>query len=163
MTAKPALLRRDGHQVHFSDGSQAEVDVIIYATGYNVRLPFFAPGLVALEGNDLPLYLRIFPLDREDLFFVGLAQPVGAVMPLAEAQAKLIAETLTGNYDMPPPSERARRTARERAVMFARYVPSRRHTMQLDFEEYMTDLAAEAAAGRRRAKHRVARSGARLP
>lgn len=161
--AKPALLRRDGHRVHFSDGSQVEVDVIIYATGYNVRLPFFAPGVVALKGNDLPLYLRIFPLDRDDLFFVGLAQPVGAVMPLAEAQAKLIAETLTGTYDMPPRSERARRTARERAAMFARYVPSRRHTMQLDFEAYMTDLRAEARAGRRRAKHRAARGGASRP
>jgi dimethylaniline monooxygenase (N-oxide forming) len=161
--AKPALLRRDGQRVHFSDGSQAEVDVIIYATGYNVRLPFFAPGVVPLKDNDLPLYLRIFPLDRADLFFVGLAQPVGAVMPLAEAQAKLIAESLTGKYDMPNANERAQRTARERAAMFARYVPSRRHTMQLDFEEYMTSLATEAEAGRRRAKHRAARGSARQP
>jgi hypothetical protein len=159
VTAKPAAVRRQGKLVHFSDGSSAEVDVIIYATGYKVSLPFFEEGVVALKANDLPLYLRIFPLDREDLFFVGLAQPVGAVMPLAEAQAKLVAEMLSGGYELPSREERARQTERERAVMFARYVPSPRHTMQLDHDEYMADLTTETKVGRRRARHRAARAG----
>jgi dimethylaniline monooxygenase (N-oxide forming) len=158
VTAKPALTRRDGATVHFSDGSSEQVDAIIYATGYNVSFPFFEPGVVALQGNDLPLYLRIFPLDRQDLFFIGLAQPVGAVMPLAEAQAKLVAEALSGTYELPNQAERERRTERERAAMFARYVPSRRHTMQLDHDEYMADLATETEVGRRRAKHSAARA-----
>ena len=155
---KPALTKRDGQRVHFADGSVETVDVIIYATGYNVSFPFFSSDVVAPQGNDLPLFLRIFPLDREDLFFVGLAQPVGAVMPLAEAQAKLIAEQLSGSYDLPDAAERKRRTARERAQMFARYVPSRRHTMQLDYDEYLASLAAETLAGRGRARHRAARA-----
>ena len=156
--AKPALTKRDGERVHFADGSVESVDVIVYATGYKVSFPFFSSRVVAPKGNDLPLFLRIFPLDREDLFFVGLAQPVGAVMPLAEAQAKLIAELLRGRYDLPDAAERKRRTDRERAEMFARYVPSRRHTMQLDYEEYLTSLAAETRAGRERARHRAARA-----
>ena len=160
--AKPAVLRRDGRQVHFADGSSEELDVIIYATGYNVSFPFLDPQVAAAKDNDLPLYLRVFPLDREDLFFVGLAQPVGAVMPLAEAQAKLIAEALSGAYESPNPAERKRRTERERARMLARYVPSRRHTMQLDYDQYMTDLAHETQAGRQRARQRAARS-ARAP
>ncbi|HEX7451850.1 MAG TPA: NAD(P)-binding domain-containing protein [Polyangiaceae bacterium] len=158
VTAKPALTRRDGATAHFSDGSSEQVDAIIYATGYNVSFPFFEPGVVPLQSNDLPLYLRIFPLDRQDLFFIGLAQPVGAVMPLAEAQAKLVAEALSGTYELPNQAERARRTERERAAMFARYVPSRRHTMQLDHDEYMADLATETEVGRRRAKHSAART-----
>jgi len=157
--AKPALVKRDGERVYFADGSVETVDVIIYATGYNVSFPFFPRGVVPLEGNDLPLFLRIFPLDRTDLFFVGLAQPVGAVMPLAEAQGKLIAELLSGSYDLPDSAERKRRTERDRAEMFARYVPSRRHTMQIDYDEYLATLAAETQAGRTRARHRAARSG----
>ena len=156
--AKPALTKREGQRVHFADGSVETVDVIIYATGYQVSFPFFSRDLVAPKGNDLPLFLRIFPLNREDLFFVGLAQPVGAVMPLAEAQAKLIAELLSGRYDLPDAVERKRRTERERAEMFARYVPSRRHTMQLDYDEYLASLAAETEAGARRARHRAARA-----
>ena len=157
--AKPALTRRDGHWVHFADGSTVEVDAIIYATGYNVTFPFLDPGVAPVQNNDLPLYLRVFPLDREDLFFVGLAQPVGAVMPLAEAQAKLIAEQLSGGYDLPSAAERQERTRRARAEMYARYVPSRRHTMQIDYDDYLAELASETARGRQRARHREARSG----
>jgi dimethylaniline monooxygenase (N-oxide forming) len=155
---KPALTRRDGQRVHFADGSSESVDAIIYATGYKVSFPFFSSDVVRPEANDLPLFLRIFPLDREDVCFVGLAQPVGAVMPLAEAQAKLIAEQLTGTYDLPDAAERKRRTERERAEMFARYVPSRRHTMQLDYDEYLASLAEETKLGRARARHRAARA-----
>ncbi len=156
--AKGAVQRRDGRVVYFADGSREDIDVIIYATGYNVRFPFFEPGVVPLQDNDLPLFLRVFPVDREDLFFVGLAQPVGAVMPLAEAQAKLIAELLSGRYDLPSAAQRARRTQRARAAMLARYVPSRRHTMQVDFEAYLAELTLEAEAGRRRARQRAARA-----
>jgi len=42
--------------------------------------------------------------------------------------------------------------------MFARYVPSRRHTMQLDYDEYLASLVAETSAGRTRARHRAARA-----
>jgi len=156
---KPALVGRDGTRVHFADGSSETVDAIIYATGYNVKFPFLENDVVAPMANDLPLFLRIFPLDREDLCFIGLAQPVGAVMPLAEAQSKLVAELLSGGYDLPDRAERQQRTERERAQMFARYVPSRRHTMQIDYDEYLTSLAAETKAGRTRARHRVARTG----
>jgi dimethylaniline monooxygenase (N-oxide forming) len=158
--AKPALIEKDGQRVHFADGSSETVDAIIYATGYKVSFPFFTRDVVAPKANDLPLFMRIFPLDREDLCFVGLAQPVGAVMPLAEAQAKLIAEHLSGTYDLPNAAERRRRTERERAEMFARYVPSRRHTMQLDYDQYLASLAAETKSGRGRARHRAARASA---
>jgi dimethylaniline monooxygenase (N-oxide forming) len=152
--AKPALVRREGSRVHFADGSVEEVDAIVYATGYKVSFPFLEPSVAAPKDNDLPLYLRIFPLDREDLMFVGLAQPVGAVMPLAEAQARLIAEYLRGSYDLPERGQRKKQTERERAEMFARYVPSRRHTMQLDYDVYMAQLKAETEAGQRRAQRR---------
>jgi len=156
---KPAIARRDGTRVHFSDGSTEVVDAIIYATGYRVSFPFFEPSVIVAKDNDLPLYLRVFPMDREDLAFVGLAQPVGAVMPLAEAQAKLIAALYSGEYDLPERAQRKQRTERERARMFARYVPSRRHTMQLDFDEYMAQLKTEVQAGRTRARHRQGRAG----
>ena len=156
--AKRGLSRLDGKRVHFDDGSVEELDVIIYATGYKVTFPFFAPEFVSAKANDLPLFLRVFPFDRADLAFIGLAQPVGAVMPLAEAQSKLVAELLSGTYDLPDAGERQRHTQRARAEMFARYVPSRRHTMQLDYDDYMATLRRESEAGRKRARRRAARS-----
>ena len=48
---------------------------------------------------------------------------------------------------------------RERARMFRRYVASKRHTMQVDFDNYLFALARERRAGARR----VREHGFRLP
>ncbi len=48
---------------------------------------------------------------------------------------------------------------REREQMFKRYVASKRHTMQVDFDNYLYDLGKELKAGARRARE----AGFRLP
>jgi hypothetical protein len=44
--------------------------------------------------------------------------------------------------------------ARERKRMFRRYVASKRHTMQVDFDDYLLALQRERAAGAARAAAR---------
>jgi uncharacterized protein VirK/YbjX len=48
---------------------------------------------------------------------------------------------------------------RERDAMFSRYVKSKRHTMQVDYDQFMGELDAERAAGQKRAKD----AGPQLP
>src|SRR3954470_15879497 len=52
---KPNIASLEGSQVRFADGSVEDVDVVVYATGYKVTFPFFAPDFVSAPGNDLPL------------------------------------------------------------------------------------------------------------
>ena len=148
---KPAIASLDGDLVRFSDGTEVEADVIICCTGYRLSFPFFAPELLSAPGNRLPLWRRLARPGEDDLFFVGLAQPLGAVMPIAEAQAKLIAALLAGDYALPPEADMQAQMEREDAARRRRYVASPRHTMQVDFERYLADLARERAAGARRA------------
>ncbi len=42
--------------------------------------------------------------------------------------------------------------ARERSAMQKRYVASPRHTMQIDFDDYLHDLKKERRRGRKRAR-----------
>ncbi len=149
---KPNLSELRGPEVAFVDGSVEKVDAIIWSTGYKVAFPFFDESFVAAPGNDLPLFRRVFKPGVPDLFFFGLLQPLGAIMPLAEAQGKWVAEYLTGNYALPPRHEMEKDMEAERKAMFERYLPSRRHTMQVDFEDYMVKLEKELAAGRKRAR-----------
>jgi dimethylaniline monooxygenase (N-oxide forming) len=151
VVAKPALVGLESECVRFADGSAAEADVIVYCTGYRVSFPFFDPDLLSAPGNDLPLWLRLVRPDETDLFFVGLLQPLGATMPLAEAQAKLIAAHLAGDYAFPPADVMQAELERERQAKARRYVRSPRHTMQVDFERYLHALAREMRAGKRRA------------
>jgi dimethylaniline monooxygenase (N-oxide forming) len=156
---KPNLSELRGTEVAFVDGSVEQVDAIIYSTGYKVAFPFFDQSFVFAPGNDLPLFRRVYKPDVPDLFFFGLLQPLGAIMPLAEAQGKWVAEYLTGGYALPPPRAMERDMEEERKAMFERYVPSRRHTMQVDYDDYMVKLEKELVAGRKRAR----RSGNPLP
>jgi hypothetical protein len=55
-----------------------------------VSFPFFDPDFLAAPGNDLPLWRRLVRPGDANLFFVGLFQAIGALMPIAEAQARLI-------------------------------------------------------------------------
>lgn len=154
ITHKTKIAGFDGPSVHFADGTSEQADAVIYATGYEVKFPFFDASFVSAPNNELPLYFRLLHPDRPNLFFIGMAQPLGAIMPIAEAQAKLVADCLAGRW-LPPSPEAMRRAAHaERREVQSRYVASARHTMQVDFDAFMAALAEEHARGRERAAGR---------
>jgi cation diffusion facilitator CzcD-associated flavoprotein CzcO len=154
VTARPNIARFTERTVVFADGSEVEADVVVYCTGYKVTFPFFDPGLISAPDNDLPLYRRVFHPEIDNVFFVALLQPLGATMPLAEAQGEWICDHLAGRYALPSPAEVRADIERERAAMFKRYVASKRHTMQVDFDDYLAALARERKAGAERAQAR---------
>jgi dimethylaniline monooxygenase (N-oxide forming) len=156
---RPNIAELTERTVRFADGSEVEADVIVYCTGYKVTFPFFDPGFIAAPGNDLPLFRRVFHPDVPGVYFIGLLQPLGAVMPLAELQSEWVCDHLAGRYELPPGAELRADIEAERRAMFKRYVASKRHTMQVDFEDYVHAAQRE----RRRGAERAALHGHRLP
>jgi cation diffusion facilitator CzcD-associated flavoprotein CzcO len=152
LTWKPNVVEFQGESVKFEDGTAEAVDVIVWCTGYKVTFPFFDEQLIAAPDNDLPLFRRAFKPGIDNLAFVGLLQPLGAIMPLAEAQGQWIAAYLRGEYHLPRRDQMEADMRRERERMFKRYVASKRHTMQVDFDNYLYDLRKELAAGAQRAR-----------
>jgi hypothetical protein len=150
---KPNIAGLTERTVRFADGSEVDVEVVIYCTGYKVSFPFFDAGLIAAPDNDLPLFRRVFHPELRDVFFVGLVQPLGAIMPLAELQSEWLCDHLAGRYHLPHGAELRADMEAERAAMFKRYVRSQRHTMQVDFEDYVLGVQRERRAGERRAAH----------
>jgi dimethylaniline monooxygenase (N-oxide forming) len=156
---RPNIARLTERRVVFADGSETEADIVIYCTGYRVTFPFFEPELVSAPGNDLPLFRRVFHPALRSLFFIGLLQPIGAVMPLAALQSEWVCDHLAGEYALPAPEAMREDIERERARMFKRYVASPRHTMQVDFDDYRAAVGVE----RRRGAERARLTGHRLP
>ena len=152
VTWKPNVATLAGDRVRFADGSEEEIDVIVWCTGYKVTFPFFDADFISAPDNDLPLFKRAFKPGIDNLAFIALLQPIGATMPIAEAQGRWIAAYLRGEYRLPSVSAMEADMQRERARMFRRYIASKRHTMEVDFDDYLFDLRRELAAGRRRAK-----------
>ena len=140
----------DARKVYFADGSSEEVDVIVWCTGYNVEFPFFDRDFISAPNNYLPLFHRAIEPERPGICFVGLLQPLGPVMPLSEAQSKWYARYLKGDYTLPPAKEMYSYMDREQKAMAKRYVQSARHTMQVDFELFLSELEKESKRGSKR-------------
>jgi len=152
ITHKPNIARLDGDAVVFEDGSREHTDDVVYCTGYRISFPFFDEDFIAAPDNHIELFRRVFHPDVDNVFFVALLQPLGATMPLAEAQGQWIADYLKGEYALPPRPALLQDIEDETAAMRKRYVASKRHTIQVDFDDYLHALAKERAAGAERAR-----------
>lgn len=147
---KPGIRQLEGRQVRFVDNSTETIDLIIYATGYQVAFPFFDPAFLAVRDNYLPRYLHVVPPEHPHLYFIGLVQPLGSIMPLAEAQAEWVADLLEGRAGLPSQEAMWRWIRREDAWRQRRFVPTKRHALEVDFYRYLRQLRRERRRGRRR-------------
>lgn len=144
---KPNIARLEGDSVRFEDGSVEQVDKVVYCTGYKISFPFFEPGLLDPSGdNRIDLYRRVVHPDLAGLYFIGLVQPLGAIMPIAELQSEWVADLLEGRAALPDRARMGREIEREQRTMRKRYVASKRHTIQVDFHPYMRQLRRERQA-----------------
>ncbi len=148
IAVRPNIARIDGGTVHFTDGRSAEVDTIVWCTGYSITFPFLPTEVIDPRDNHVPLYRRVVPPDRPGLYFIGLVQPLGAIMPVAELQSEWVADLLEGGATLPAPAEMRAEIAREEQEMRERYVASARHTIQVDFHPTCGCCEAERRRGR---------------
>lgn len=144
---KPDIDRFDGGDVAFVDGSREQVDVVVYATGYNVTLPFLDQELFNPTANELPLYLRVVPVDRPGLFFMGFIQTVGSGIPLTEYQAEWVGDVIVGAVPLPPVAQMQEWIDDDRRATAKRYVRSQRHTMQVDYWRYIRTMKRARRGG----------------
>jgi cation diffusion facilitator CzcD-associated flavoprotein CzcO len=150
VTPKPNIESLDGDRVRFLDGTSVHADLVVYCTGYRITFPFFDEELFAARDNQVRLYKHMFAPHVPGLYFLGLIQPLGAIMPIAERQSKLISAHLTGAYSLPVAGAMERDIDRKLAKMRKRYVASKRHTIQVDYDDYMRELSRELAEGAKR-------------
>jgi cation diffusion facilitator CzcD-associated flavoprotein CzcO len=145
IAVKPPIRELRGDRVVFEDGSEEPADAIIWCTGYKVSFPFLDPGLVEVRDNVVPLWNRTLLPGVDDLFFVGLYQPLGSIMQPAELQGRIIGEYLCGRLEFPDERRMRADMQREQRALERRYLRSRRHTMQVDFGPFMHRLKAMLA------------------
>jgi hypothetical protein len=155
ITVRPNIDRFEGSKVFFTDGSSGEYDVVVYCTGYRVSFPFLPDEVVQVEDNHVGLYRRVVHPERPGLYFIGLIQPIGAIMPLAEAQAEWVGDLVTGAGALPPTHEMQRQVAAYDRELRERFVASKRHTMEVDFHAYRAEIAKERKRSRRRASRQA--------
>ncbi len=156
IAVKPGIQAFEGGTVRFTDGSAEAIDVILYATGYKVSFPFFDQPDFLPQDNRFALWKRMMRPGVDNLFFMGLAQPLPTLVNFPEQQSKLVAALLTGRYALPAPERMEADISRDEQKYLAGFYASPRHTMQVDFGHYVADLMAELRRGAKRTGARAA-------
>lgn len=91
---RPDVTRYDERRVEFADGSAAEFDLVVCATGFHVSFPFLPAGLVPVEGSVAKLYAGTVLPDYKNLYIVGTPQVRYGFGPLVTPGAELIARMI---------------------------------------------------------------------
>ncbi len=130
--------RFDGKNVQFKDGSVEEFDTIIACTGYILEHPFFRKDFLNYSEGDVPLYLKMLHEKYENLFFVGMFQPLGCIWPAAELQSKIAARAIKGLWKRP--ENIAELCQREVTHPHLNQIKTPRHTITVDFHIFIKQL-----------------------
>ncbi|XP_060064312.1 flavin-containing monooxygenase 5-like [Ylistrum balloti] len=141
---KPNIKRFTRTGVIFEDDSHVDnLDHVILATGYVFGFPFIHKSVLDVKDNQIQMYKYMFPPDqvRHTLAVIGCFQPIGALMPISEMQCRLATRVFKGDVTLPPKEEMWDEIKMKRDMMASRYVKSARHTIQVDFINYMDQLA----------------------
>jgi dimethylaniline monooxygenase (N-oxide forming) len=144
ITAKPNIERfAGGRTVRFVDDSEEQIDLVVYCTGYKIEFPFLDEKVFAAPENRMALYKRAVSVENPGLYFIGFVQPLGPIMPVAEAQSEWIADLLMSKAALPSASEMRSEIADYERWLSKRFVASKRHTVEVDFHPYLRAIRKE--------------------
>lgn len=133
--------RYEGNEVIFKDGKRETFDVIIACTGFKIKHRFFDKSLVNYEEGKVPLLHKMIPADINNLYFIGLFQPLGCIWPGAELQSKLAAQHLLGNWK--PKQSIKELIEKELANPDVKQIDTPRHTITVDDYSFRARLKKE--------------------
>ncbi len=101
VTIYPAVKSVESNRITFTSGDSILADAIILATGYQTVFPFFRAQDIRVTDNYIGLYQQIFHPHHPDLAFIGVANIVGAALPLMEIQSRYMSEVFAENVLLP--------------------------------------------------------------
>jgi thioredoxin reductase len=110
----PAPERFEGNTVHFTDGTEADYDLIVLATGYTLDYPFVDREHLNWSGMAPELYLNIFPPAFNGLYVMGMIEAVGIGWQGRYEQAELLASYISAQRNAPGAAEHFRQTAQQK-------------------------------------------------
>lgn len=144
--SKPDVAELCGDRVRFVDGTVEPIDVIVYATGFNITFPFIDREHLNWHDGRPDLYLNVFHPSCDTLCVVGLIQPDSGQFGLVDYQAQLVAKFFTALDREPSAAADFRRRKASPSADLGRgirYVNSSRHLLEVEHFSYRQRLKQE--------------------
>jgi len=92
IVVKADIRSMSGREVTFVDGTVEEIDLIVYATGYEFPFPFIDRHHLNWGEFGPRLYLHLFNPDYDNFAVLGLIKPDSGVWWMIEEQAQAVAQ-----------------------------------------------------------------------
>ncbi|WP_085317152.1 flavin-containing monooxygenase [Derxia lacustris] len=149
---KPDVARFDGGRVHFTDGSSADIDVVVHATGFEVSLPFLDKSVVDWTRGLSGIFLHMVPPKHDNLLFFGYLNAPSGYGNVANTTARFI----DGYFKARQRQSRGWQVLQQLKLRWNeldlgqdRYMRTERHAHEFDLWKYLATvnfLAAKLAA-----------------
>ncbi|XP_055864135.1 flavin-containing monooxygenase 5-like [Biomphalaria glabrata] len=130
--------------VIFEDGTfEDNIDLVVFATGYNIVYPFIDKELLNVQDNKVSMYLLMWlpELTKNTLAFLGLCQPIGSMFPIAEMQSRFIAKVFKGEIVLPSKDDMCKEICARNKWQSSIYHDSPRNTIRVPWLPYLDQLA----------------------
>ena len=138
---RPGIKRVDSKSVEFADGRKDDFDIICACTGFWITFPFLDKSLIDFQHVEhVPLLYKMLPAEHQNLYFIGLFQPIGCIWPLADYQARLACQEILGRYKRPANMPAAIKHEIENPHFH--FSASSRHSTEVDYHGLRRDLRA---------------------
>ncbi|XP_026559216.1 dimethylaniline monooxygenase [N-oxide-forming] 2-like [Pseudonaja textilis] len=142
---KPNVKKFTEKGVIFEDGSTEEnIDVVIFATGYNFSFPYTQDSILGTQTNKLSLYKYVFPphLEKHTLAVIGLIKPMGATMPISELQVRWATRIFKGLNKLPSGNDMMTDIVKKIQYNEKRYTAIPINSLIVQYIDYMDELAS---------------------
>uniref|UniRef100_A0A8C6E851 Flavin-containing monooxygenase n=1 Tax=Moschus moschiferus TaxID=68415 RepID=A0A8C6E851_MOSMO len=143
---KPNVTKFTETSAIFEDGTEENVDVVIFATGYTYSFPFLENNSTVLDIQH-SMYKFVFPpaLEKPTLAFIGILQPVGATIPTSELQSRWAARVFKGLNKLPSVNGMMAHIRKKKTEFEKTYLNSLRDARRVQYVDYMDEIASEIA------------------
>ena len=141
---KADVERFDGPDVVFTDGSREQIDVVLYATGYQMRIPYVDEKLFDWNGDRPAQYLTAFNREHRNLFTLGFIEVNSSAYTLFDNISNVIAQYLHDQLVVPERAARLDELIRNDDPDLTgglAMVSSERHAGYVDAKTYKRELA----------------------
>ena len=141
---RPDIDQFDERYVVFADGSSAEIDTVVFATGYRAVFPFAADELLDIADGRPCLARQMFSSAHPGVVVSGLIQPDSGQWALAHWQGMLAAHYAQARRDRPDEgaafAAHVQAEADRRYAGGTTYADSTRHHFEVAHQEYLAVL-----------------------
>lgn len=140
ITPRPDIERCAGKTVYFRDGTQEEFDLVIWASGFSVDLPFLPAEIFDWRHQLSSLFLRMIPKEYDNLLFVGYLNTPSGIGNIVNTLSRFVVAYLKARQQQSPAWETLQKIKFQSDMLDLgqdRFMHTERHTYEVDLWKYI--------------------------